>query len=238
MAAVEEDDTWSDDDDASPAASAGDVRAKFEEEAKAAIDAWQRVYRKIDWKEQWTVKRGTQEPVQIKTLPDCKEKTNKELLKDPMSLLHVDLGRTIVDLLKDQKNVNLYGECPIICLANTTGMTAESFAERVFSKANNIVTVATLRQKESLIEMCTVLGINKRFMEYMAMRYPGFARKNKERIIERMRKLFAKRAAELEDRKAFEELLQRLGAALKAHDLNEVLRLGGLGRRRAVVGRE
>ena len=95
-----------------------------------------------------------------------------------VDLLDVDVCVIIQKLLNDDGDGTKYGFLPYMAThsrASVGSLLASSFAERINSAANLILTKGNTLLSPEEIDMCTTLRINRDFMKFMRMHYPAAA---------------------------------------------------------------
>ena len=94
-------------------------------------------------------------------------------------LMDADLGRVLNILQQDDPDTSQYGFLPYMAThsrGSVGSLLASSYAERINSAANLILTKGNSLLAEEEINMCTVLRMNHRFMEFMRKYHPDAAK--------------------------------------------------------------
>ena len=148
---------WSDDCESETGAEAKDedeqkrderLRAEF----KKSWDEWRRAMKTVDW-------RAVDQSM--------KQKAEKPGI---VELMQADIGPMYAQMERSGK----YGHLPRMagCSVGQLGaLNAESFAERVLSCANNVLTTGNTLLSDEEVEMLVILRMNRAFMEFMRTHY-------------------------------------------------------------------
>ena len=97
-----------------------------------------------------------------------KGKDNWRLVRD---LLRVDLKQVLADAKKKDPDMSKFGFIPYMAKTWLGRLLAESFAERIFSNCNIVLTPGNMSLNPIEMGQLVVLRMNKRFMQYMKKRY-------------------------------------------------------------------
>jgi len=98
-------------------------------------------------------------------------------------LMDADLGRVLNILKNDDPDASQYGFLPYMAThsrGSVGSLLASSYAERINSAANLILTKGNtvLAEEEINMPVCTVLRMNRRFMEFMRKYHPDRRRQS------------------------------------------------------------
>jgi hypothetical protein len=94
-------------------------------------------------------------------------------------LMDADLGRVLSILKQQDPDASNYGFLPYMDIhsrGSVGSLLASSYAERVNSAAKLILTKGNTLLAEEDINMCTVLRMNRSFMEFMRKYHPDAAK--------------------------------------------------------------
>jgi len=139
------------------------LATRLREDANRVLKAFIKHAKKLDW---------------VEMFPDLK-KTLEETGKDtigPFDLMRVDMAKVYESFPKGE-----FGLIPDLACSSVGSIGAclsESFAERMFSVANDVSTKMNTRLSDDEIEKLVLLKINKEFMKYMREKHGSEARQN------------------------------------------------------------
>ena len=126
-------------------------KVAYEHEAKKALGHWITLAGSIDWRSKYPQATFPEYPAALDLV---------------QHLLPLDIGPLYVEIAKQDKKQQ-YGIIPLMARCYLGVLGAESFAERVISAANDIMTEGHTLLKDEELEMLVVLRINRDFMKFM-----------------------------------------------------------------------
>ena len=131
----------------------------FKDQAETVHEAWREHSRNIQW-EKYRPSLA-QRAIEIAASEDG---DNWRLVRD---LMHVDLKQVLRDAKAMDPDMAKFGYIPYMAKTWLGRLLAESFAERMFSNANIVLTPGNMSLNPTEMGQLVVLRMNRRFMHYM-----------------------------------------------------------------------